>query len=155
VIGVRLRHSLWLPNWRLNVSGHLGSLHKNLAANPPITRTPCPSCDPQKLRRAGIHPCNNVTKPYRILLISKADGVFGSHKASNEKRQGLSKKYNSLWLRSFRIFERDRRGSVSHAPVYAAAGLGLLLAGTMKPLLKRFCMIVVLVFGCVAPRLMP
>ena len=66
-----------------------------------------------------------------------------------------SKKYNCLWLRSFRIFERDRRGSVSHAPVYAAAGLGLLLAGTMKPLLKRFCMIVVLVFGCVAPRLMP
>jgi hypothetical protein len=37
-------------------------------------------CDPQKLRRAGIGPCNKCDKkPSRILLILKADGVFGSH----------------------------------------------------------------------------
>ena len=35
------------------------------------------SCSAQKLE---IQPCNNTTKPNRILLILKLDGVFGSHK---------------------------------------------------------------------------
>ena len=36
-------------------------------------------CDPQKLRRTGIHPRKNVTRPNRILLIVKTVGVFRSH----------------------------------------------------------------------------
>jgi len=37
-------------------------------------------CGAQKLRRSGIHPCNNVTQPHRILLIFKSAGVFRNHK---------------------------------------------------------------------------
>ena len=38
----------------------------------------------------GIHPCNNVTKPYRILLIVKADGVFGRHNSLFLNRKGTA-----------------------------------------------------------------
>src|SRR5262249_38134360 len=36
----------------------------------------------------GIHLCNNVAKPYRIFVILKVDGVFGSHNSQSAARLG-------------------------------------------------------------------
>ena len=44
----------------------------------------------------GIHPCNNVTKPYRILLILRADGVFESHNVESPCRADRYKVPNNL-----------------------------------------------------------
>ena len=70
------------------------------------------ACDPQKLRRAGIHPCNNVTKPNRILLILQADGVFGSHSQISctsmalLSRNGHGVAADHYWLNGCRKDER-------------------------------------------------
>jgi len=55
-------------------------------------------CGPQKLRRPGIHPCNNVTQPHRILLILKSDEVFG--KDSTPKIRDLAQQNSSPILAS-------------------------------------------------------